>query len=110
MTDLQAIQILDEAIKLLADPHHWTKEEDFGEECTAGQTIFSLACALKIAHEKVVGAFESRSMVMKKLRGKIRQHFLWRHGIHPIYSFNKHKKTTHFELMFLLHNTRKAFT
>lgn len=109
MTNEKATEILNEAIKTLEDASRWTKQEEFGAECSATQTTFSLACALKLAHIKVTGVFESRSVVMEKVRGKIRRHFLLRHGIHPIYSFNKHRKTTHFEVLFILQNAKKDF-
>jgi len=109
MTNEQATDILDEAIKTLEDASKWTKQEDFGAACSATQPTFSLACALKLAHIKVMGSFKPRSAVMEKVRGKIRRYFLLRHGIHPIYSFNKHRKTTHFEVLFILQNARKDF-
>lgn len=111
MTKGEAVQVLDKTLQLLNEPSKWKKESSFEEACNEAGEDFTLSCALKTAHRSVLGpqGFGSRTMVMVKLRWRIRRYFLLRHGIHPITHFNQHKKTTYADVIFILNKAKEAF-
>ncbi len=106
MTNQEAIKVIDLALELITAQSKWTKDGEFDEECSIAADAFTLSCAVKLMQISVTGKFESRNLVMRKLRNKIRWHFFWRQGFHPIHSFNKHKKTTYEDVIFVLNKVR----
>ena len=109
MTDEQAIQILDLCIELLTPEFKWKKDAQFKEDCKINAGSFSLGCALELMQISVMAEAKSRSLVMRRVRWKIRRYFLWRHGWHPITNFNRHRNTTYEDVIFLLEKARDSF-
>jgi hypothetical protein len=93
MTDIQKISVLKATLALISPVGHYKKDKKFVESCEA-LPPYTLSCALRLAHEQVMGAYDNRSQVMNSLRIIIYWNYFWRTGIHPIYSFGKHEKTT----------------
>jgi UDP-glucose 4-epimerase len=101
MTDEQKILVLQETIQLFSLENSYKKDENFVEDC-APLPPYTLSCALKLAHEKVMGTYDNRSTVMNTLRLIIYWNYFHRTGIHPIYSFGKHKNTTRQDIIKIL--------
>lgn len=95
---LKALQLV---ITQLQNKAHWKKESHFGEDCALSNPQ-SLGCALKNAQLSLTGEYQHRNLLMRVVRKKIGKHFFCRQGIHPIDGFNKHPKTTHQEVLFIL--------
>ena len=111
MTNEEAIKVIDYALLLLNEPGKWSKTGSFDEVCNEAGETFTLSCALKTAHHAILGlqGYGSRTEVMEKIRWMIRRYFLWRHGLHPITHFNKHRKTTYTDVIFILTKAREGF-
>ena len=111
MTNEEAVKILDHALLLLNEPAKWSKNSAFKEVCNESGETFTLSCALKTAHHAILGlqGYGSRTRVMEKTRKMIRRHYLARHGLHPITHFNRHRKTTYTDLIFILQKARESF-
>ena len=111
MTNEEAIKVIDHALLLLNEPGKWSKNSAFKEKCNEAGETFTLSCALKTAHHEVLGlhGFDERSRAMEKVRRMIGKYFIWRYGLHPITHFNRHKKTTYSDLIFILQKAREAF-
>ncbi len=101
MTDLQKIAILELTIEMMSIPSNYIKDTSFNQACTSNPP-YTFSCALQLAHEKVMSTYDNRSEVMNSIRVIIYWNYFWRTGIHPIYSFSKHKKTTSAEIMHIL--------
>ena len=108
MTRQQAFNIASLCLQLLDKPEKWKHPEEFNAKCSIGDDSQSLSCALKLMSISVVGEFKSRSLIMRRTRWKIRQHYLWRHGWHPLNHFNNHRNTTYNDVMFLLTKVRDS--
>ncbi|NNE27514.1 MAG: hypothetical protein HKN09_11785 [Saprospiraceae bacterium] len=108
MSREQALQVINLVIELLTPEHKWTKDGLFDQECRITDSAFTLSCALKLMQLSVTGNYESRNLVMRKVRNKIKWHFFWRQGFHPIYAFNKHKKTTYDDVMLVLDKVKAS--
>ena len=106
MSREQALQVITLVIELLTPEGKWTKDGFFDEEPRITDSSFTLSSALKLMQLSVTGNYESRNLIMRKVRNKIRWHFFWRQGFHPIFSFNKHKKTTYTDLMLVLNEVK----
>ena len=109
MTKEEALKVSELCIELLTPKEKWNKNSVFGEKCLINAPAFSLGCALELMQISVMGKAESRNLVMRRVRGKIRRHFFWRQGWHPITKFNHHKKTTYEDVIFLLEQVRDSF-
>jgi hypothetical protein len=111
MTNEEAVKVIDYTLVLLNDPSKWSKNSTFSEVCNEAGETFTLSCALKTAHHAVLGlhGYGSRTRAMERVRRMIGKYFLWRYGIHPITHFNRHKKTTYTDLIFILQKTRESF-
>lgn len=110
MTDHEALQVVRLTRELLTPESKWTQVGDFDEQCLINAESFTLSCAIKLMQISVTGKFESRNKLMRRLRSVIRWNFFWRQGWHPIYNFNKHKKTTYREIMFVLDKLEASFS
>lgn len=108
MTQTQKVQVLLETLKLIPTPHQWRHDISFEEACNDAPPI-TLSCALEKGHIAVMGSYDNRSSVMNRLRFIIYVNYFWRTGIHPIYSFGKHPKTTHAEVVVVLQKAIKSF-
>ena len=108
MTQTQKVQVLLETLKLIPTPHQWRHDVSFDEACTV-EPPYTLSCALEKGHIAVMGSYDNRSSVMNRLRIIIYVNYLWRTGIHPIYGFGKHSKTTHAEVVGVLQMAIKSF-
>ncbi len=109
MTTHQAKEIIVLVKDLLSSSSKWKKESEFKEVCKITDEKYTLGCALYLMQLSVMGETKSRSLVMRKIRWKIRRHFILRHGWHPITNFNRHKSTTYQDVMFLLDKTYESF-
>lgn len=92
MNDQQKIEVLEFTKTLLKDETQYRKDVSFEETCN-NTPPYTFSCALRAAHIHVMGVYDNRSQVMNLLRLIIYWNYFWRTGIHPIYSFGKHKKT-----------------
>jgi len=101
-----ALKIVDLTLSLLSSESKWNKNSTFGESCTDSSRL-TLGCAIQKAQIKITGVHESRNLVMRKIRAKIRRHFLFRHGIHPITNFNRHRNTTYSDVKFILNEVKE---
>lgn len=109
MTNQEAHRVIELCLELLSSPDKWKKNAEFDEECLINADSFSLACALKLMQLSVVGKMESRNIVMRRVRTKIRWHFLFRQFWHPIHNFSTHPKTTYEDVIFLLNKVKDSF-
>ena len=103
----QDLKILQQVKEQLINKDQWKKESTFGEACSPSTSTQTLGCALKNAQIALTGEYQHRNLLMRIVRTKIRKHFFWRQGFHPIDGFNKHPKTTHQEVVFLLEEVEK---
>ena len=108
MNKNQASKVISLCLELLQTEDRWKKESKFSEKCLMGSSSYTLGCALDLMQISVMGQAKSRSLVMKKVRNRIRRHFLWRHGWHPITNFNRHKNTSYEDVIFLLKEVHKS--
>lgn len=111
MTNDEAAKVIEYAMFLLNDPSKWSKNSAFKEKCNEAGETFTLSCALKTAHHAVLGihGFGERTIAMERVRRMIGKYFLWRYGLHPITHFNRHKKTTYSDLVFILEKAKESF-
>lgn len=96
------LKIINHIILQLENKKNWNKQSKFGEECDLGTSQQTLGCAIKKAQIEIIGVYKHRSRLMKMIRHKIQKHFFFRQGFHPIDGFNKNKRTSHKEILFLL--------
>ncbi|MGH1334981.1 MAG: hypothetical protein ACRBFS_02560 [Aureispira sp.] len=97
-----SLTVLNHVFLQLKDKANWSHESSFEEECDLTAEKQALRCAIRKAQIELTGRYEHRNYLMRVIRQKIRQHFFCRQGIHPIDNFNKHKKTSHEDILFLL--------
>jgi len=109
MKNSQASQIIDLCIQLLSSKEKWKKEAIFKEECQISAPAHSLACALELMHLSVLGEYQSRNKLMRRVRTKIRKHFFFRQGWHPVNNFNNHRRTEYRDIIFLLNEVKESF-
>lgn len=98
----QDLKVLQQVEEQLTNKDQWKKESTFGEACSPSASTQTLGCALKNAQIALTGEYQHRNLLMRLVRKKIGKHFFCRQGIHPIDGFNKHPKTTHEEVLFIL--------
>lgn len=109
MTNQEAHQVSVLCLELLDSEDKWKKEAEFDENCLIGSNSYSLSCALKLMQLSVIGKVESRNLIMRRVRTKIRWHFLFRQFWHPIHNFNTHRKTTYEDIIFILNKVKESF-
>ncbi len=109
MTNEEALKVSELCIELLTPESKWNKNSVFEEKCLMSAPSFTLGCALELMQISVMGNAESRNLIMRRVRSKIRKHFFWRQGWHPVTKFNSNSKTTYKEVIFLLEQVRDSF-
>lgn len=100
------LRIINHVILQLEHEKNWNKHSEFGEDCDFNSSVQTLSCAIRKAQIEVIGVYKHRSLLMKIIRNKIQKHFFFRQGFHPIDGFNKHKRTSHKEVVFLLNSVK----
>lgn len=95
-------QVINQALKLLDQESSWNKNSIYGEQCLLDANTYTLGCALETAQLKVRGKVVSRAPEINKVRRRILRHFFIRGHLHPITYFNRNKKTTYKEVLFIL--------
>lgn len=100
------LNIINHIMLQLENKKNWDKQSKFGEECDKSASLQTLGCAIKNAQIEIIGEYKHRSFLMKVIRDKIRKHFFFRQGFHPIDSFNKNKRTSHEDVLFLLKSVK----
>lgn len=102
-----SLKIISHVIAQLEQEINWNKHSKFEEECNLDASQQTLRCAIRKAQIELTGTFENRNYLMRMVRQKIQQHFFFRQGVHPINSFNKHPKTSHKEVLFILNSAKE---
>ena len=110
MSKGQALQVINLVIELLTPEHKWTKDGFFEQESRITDSAFTLSGALKLMQLSVTGNYEPNNLVMRKVRKVIRWNFFLRQGFHPIFSFNKHRKTSYEDVMFVLNKVKASLS
>ena len=103
------LKVIEESLHLLDEQSKWKKESEYKEVCpqeNSGSPL-TLGCTLETAQLKHRGEKKSRSKEMRTIRRKIYGHFFWRAGLHPVTYFNRNKKTTYEDVIFILEEVRK---
>jgi len=99
------LEVITEAQQLLHKESCWNKNSNYGESCNPNSESFTLGCALELAQIKVRGQVVPRAIEINKVRNRILRHFFFRGHLHPVTYFNRNKKTTYKDVMFVLDKT-----
>ena len=110
MTSEEAFRIAELCIELLDSETKWKSTSIFNEPCHIDSDSYTLGCALELMQLSVLGKSKSRNLIMRKVRSKIRRHFFWRQGWHPITNFNRHRKTSYDDVIFLLNKVKESLS
>lgn len=97
-----AVAVIEQVRLQLQDKANWNKASTFEEVCDVEAEEQSLRCAIRKAQIEHTGKYEHRNVLMRTIRREIGRHFFGRQGMHPIDGFNKHSKTSHEDILFLL--------
>ena len=100
------LDVVNEALSMLSEASSWNKQSEFGETCDKANTKHTLGCAMELSQVKVKHTKKSWSKEMMTVRGVIYMNFFWRAGLHPFTYFNRHKKTTHADILFVLNKAK----
>lgn len=103
------IAVIEHVLLQLQDKTNWNQSSTFEEVCDLERQKQSLRCAIRKAQIELTGTYEHRNALMRTVRREIGKHFFCRQGMHPIDGFNKHSKTTHEDILFLLEEVKKQF-
>jgi len=103
------INVIDECLQILNTEDKWNPLAEYGEQCDLDARQFTLGCALEKAQIIHRGQKENRSAEIRAIRRKIYANFFWRAGLHPVTYFNKHRKTSFADILFILNETKKKF-
>ena len=104
------LEVITEAQQLLNNESSWNKKSVYGEPCTHESKTYTLGCALELAQIKIRGKAIPRAKEMNKVRRRILRHFFFRGHLHPITYFNRNKRTTYEDVMFVLDEAIKKLS
>ena len=90
--DEKDLEIIDRAKEILKDEAVWDREDD--RQCEAGDTKFSLYCALFFASEEIIGEYQHRRTALQEVRFALQDATEGRDYDHRLRDFNNDPMTT----------------
>lgn len=90
--DARDLAILDGALGILASEQVWDRADD--RICNAGDTTFSLFCALQRASITVLGVYEHRRTPLQEVRFAVEEASVGRQYDHRLRDYNNDPATT----------------